>query len=238
MSYTVKLEQFEGPLSVLLQMIETEKLDISEVSLAKVTDGYIKLVEANPNMPPEELADFLVIASKLLLIKSKMLLPYLQLGEDEEDVGDLETQLRIYKSYLDASKIIEEMVGKRRFLYVHEKLPKTEIGFSPPKKFTPDEMREMFLGVIIRLKPVVKPQKKALEKAVSIHDKIQQIRTMINHAKRVSFRSLMASAQSRMEVIVSFLALLELVKQRTVSVQQTGRFEDIAIVKASVKQKT
>lgn len=233
MSYAVKLEQFEGPLNILLQMIELDKLDISDVSLAKVTDDYIKLIEANPDLPPEELADFLVIASKLLLIKSKMLLPYLRFGDDDEDETDLESQLRIYKSYLVASKVIEKMVGNRRFLYVHEKLPKTEIGFSPPAIFTPDQMRELFLGIIKRLEPMVKPQKKVLERAVSIHDKINQIRDMMSRTKRISFKSLMETPSSRMEIIVSFLALLELIKQKTVKVTQFGHFDDIAIVRRS-----
>lgn len=238
MSYTVKLEQFEGPLSLLLQLIEAEKLDISELSLAKVTEGYLQLLEANPDFPPEELADFLVVASKLLLIKSKMLLPYLQFGnDDEDDEQDLESQLRIYKSYLEASRRIEEMVGNRRFLYVHDKLPKTEIGFSPPKDFSGEQMKELFLGVIKRLEPVVKPQRQALERAMSIHEKIQQIRGLMTRSKRLSFRSLVQTASSRLEIIVSFLALLELVKQRTVTVSQAGRFEDIAIVKAPAKQK-
>ncbi len=231
MSYTVKLEQFEGPLHALLQMIETEKLDISEISLAKVTDGYLRLLEENPDLPPEELADFLVVASKLLLIKSKLLLPFLYPEEAEEDGQSLEDQLRIYKAYLDASKQVESMAAGRRFLYVHDKLPKTDIGFSPPKKLTTDQMRDLFLGVAARLEPVVKTEKRTVAKTVSLHEKIRQIKELIDRASRVSFSTLMKSSTSRMEVIVSFLALLELVKQRDVTVRQEGQFDDIAIVK-------
>lgn len=234
MSYTVRLEQFEGPLHALLQLIEAEKLDISEISLAKVTDGYLNMLQENPELPPEELADFLVIASKLLLIKSRLLLPFLY-PEDAADEGqDLESQLRIYKAYLDASKEIEKMAAGRRFLYVHDKLPKTDIGFSPPKKLTVDQMRELFLGVASRLEPEVKTEKRALERAVSLHEKIRQIREMIDRASSISFRALMESSQSRMEVIVSFLALLELVKQKDVSVTQTGQFDDITIAKVDI----
>ncbi|MBU0625793.1 segregation/condensation protein A [Patescibacteria group bacterium] len=232
MSYTVKLEQFEGPLNLLLQLIEAEKLDISEVSLSQVTDDYLTLLEANPDIPPEELADFLVIASRLLLIKSKLLLPYLQLNTEEDDGLDLESQLRIYKSYLEASKILEKMVGRRRFLYVHDKLPKTEIGFSPPHNLTLDQMRELFLGIIKRLEPLVQPKREALERTVSIHDKITQIRDLISRTKQIKFSALMNSATTRMEIIISFLALLELVKQRNVYVTQSGRFSDITIVKS------
>jgi len=234
MSYTVRLEQFEGPLHALLQLIEAEKLDISEISLAKVTDGYLNLLQENPELPPEELADFLVIASKLLLIKSRLLLPFLY-PEDAADEGqDLESQLRIYKAYLDASKQIEKMAAGRRFLYVHDKLPKTDIGFSPPKKLTVDQMRELFLGVASRLEPEVKTEKRAIARAVSLHEKIRQIREMIDRVSSVSFRALMESSTSRMEIIVSFLALLELVKQKDVAVTQTGQFDDITIAKVEI----
>jgi segregation and condensation protein A len=231
MSYTVKLQQFEGPLGALLELIENEKLDITEVALANVTDGYLRLLDENPNLPPDEMADFLVIASKLLLIKSKHLLPFLTMDGVEETVDDLESQLRIYKEYLDASRVIEKMIGAHRFTYVHDKLPKFEQTFSPPKKLTVDDMRELFVRVIARLEPVVKPSKKSIERTMSIHEKISQIRGLLDKATKVSFRKLLESAQSKTEVIVSFLALLELVKQRNISVTQDKLFEDITIAK-------
>ncbi|OIO52420.1 hypothetical protein COY93_03105 [Candidatus Uhrbacteria bacterium CG_4_10_14_0_8_um_filter_58_22] len=231
MPFTVRLDQYEGPLDLLLQLIEAEKLDISEISLAQVTDDYLKMVEENPDLPPEELADFLVVASRLLLIKSRLLLPYLQAADDGDGELDLEDQLRIYKAYLDASKVIEQLVGKRRFMYVHDKLPQTEIGFFPPKKLKPGQMRELFAAVSKRLEPIVKVQRQTLERIVSIHDKIRQIKEFIAHTKRTSFRSLILSSTSRLEVIVSFLALLEMVKQRAVSVTQSERFDDISITR-------
>ncbi|MFC1638878.1 segregation and condensation protein A [Patescibacteria group bacterium] len=229
MSYEVKLEQFEGPLHVLLQLIEAEKLDISEVSLSRVTDGYLKIVQENPQLPPEELADFLVVASRLLLIKSKLLLPYLFPADDDEGEGDLEAQLRMYKAYLDAAQVIEKTVGGRRFLYVREKPPRPEIGFAPPKSLRTDQMRELMLGVCERLEPEIEERREARDRTVSLHDKIGQLRKMLVRAKRISFRAFIKSSGSRMEMIVSFLALLELVKQKSVAVTQEGRFEDISI---------
>ncbi|MFH2063398.1 MAG: ScpA family protein [bacterium] len=231
MPFTVKVEQYEGPLDLLLQLIEAEKLDISEISLAQVTDDYLKLIEDNPDLPPEELADFLVVASKLLLIKSKLLLPYLQLIDQDDGELNLEEQLRIYKAYLEASRVIERMVGRRRFMYVHDKLPSVEIGFSPPKRLTMPQMREMFAAVAKRLEPIVRVERQALERVVSIHDKIRQIREMFSRTKQLSFRSLVQDSSSRLEVIVSFLALLELVKQRSVKVDQSERFDDIKITR-------
>ena len=229
MAYAVKLEQFEGPLALLLEMIESEKLDISELSLGKVTDSYLHFLDENPNIPAEELADFLVIASRLLLIKSKLLLPFLTMDEEEE--SDLESQLKIYKEYLDASKIIEQMICKRRFLFVHEKLQKVEIGFAPPKKLETSEMRDLFLNVIKRLDEVVKVPQAVIERTVSIHDKISHIRKLIDRVSKVSFKKLVQTAESRTEIVVSFLALLELIKQKSVYVSQDKVFDDITINK-------
>jgi segregation and condensation protein A len=228
--FAVKLEQFEGPLDLLLELIEAEKLDISGVSLSRVTDGYLHHLHENPQIPPEELADFLVVATRLLFIKSRLLLPFLNMM-DAEPEGDLESQLRIYKEYLDASKGIEAMIGKRRFLFVHEKLPHVDIGFAPPKKLDTAQMAEFFRGVIARLEPLVKVPTAVVEKTVSIHEKIRHIQEMISKATKLSFRSVLLTAESKTEIIVTFLALLELVKQRSVTVSQDALWGDIVIDK-------
>lgn len=233
MAFAVKLEKFEGPLDLLLELIEAAKLDISQVSLAKVTDEYLRRLQEHPDIPPEELADFLVVASRLLYIKSRILLPFLNLGEDE-GVGDLEAQLKIYKEYLDASKNIASMIGKRRFLFVHEKLPHIEIGFAPPKKLAAAQLAELFRGILRRLDVIVRLPQAVIEKTVSIQEKIGQIQEIITRAAKMTFRELLASTESRIEIVVSFLALLELVKQRSVSVTQEQLFEDITIEKAEV----
>lgn len=231
MAFAVKTTQFEGPLNVLLDLIESDDLDISEMSLANVTDSYIKYIEGHPEIPPEELTDFLVVASRLLLIKSKILLPFLHVGGEEEE-QELESQLKIFRQYLDASKVVEKMIGRRRFLYVHEKLPKVDIGFSPPRKFSADQMEVLMRGVLRRLEPIVRiPRRKIFEKNVSIHDKISHIRSFIEKASSVSFRNILTTAESRTEIVVSFLALLELIKQRSVTVSQSGQFDDITITR-------
>lgn len=230
MAFAVKLSQYEGPLDALLQLIEAEQLDISTVSLASVTDGYLRYLDAKPDIPPEELADFLVIATRLLLIKSRILLPFLGEAQDEGEL-DLESQLRMYKEYVDASKRIAEMIGRRRFVYVHEKLPKVDIGFSPPEDFGQAQMAQVILAVIRRIEPIVRVPKAAIEKAVSIHEKIKEIRDMLATSARMSFRDFVGRAETKSEVVVLFLALLELVKQRTVEAEQSEKFSDITIVR-------
>ena len=111
----VRLEQFEGPLDLLVQLIHENKLNISEISLANITEQYLAyLVEVEERFP-EELADFLVIATRLLLIKSKLFLPVSD--EEEDDEERLSSQLKIYKTFVDASQAVQSLISRRRFLY-------------------------------------------------------------------------------------------------------------------------
>lgn len=227
MPYHVNSEQFEGPLALLLEMIEAAKLDISKFSLAKITDDYLNYVNKNEHINSDELADFLVVAAKLIYIKSRSLLPFLTVPEEEGE--DLEAQLKIYKEYLDASKILEAMIGARQFLYVHETLPKVEIGFAPPPDLKPENLATLFAGVIKRLEPYFKPPAALLEKMVSIHEKIAFIKALLGKAKSFSWSSILKTSKSKTEIVVSFLALLELVKQRSIVVTQIEQFEDMNI---------
>src|SRR3989338_9742197 len=129
--YAVKFEQFEGPLDLLLSMIEGEKLDITKVALSKIAEDYLKIVQG-ATLPAEEVADFLLVASKLLLIKSQALFPNLAV---EDEGPALESQLRLLKLYHDASKNIEAMIKKQNFVYFRQKMP-VERVFRPPQKTT------------------------------------------------------------------------------------------------------
>jgi len=127
----LKLEKFQGPLGILLKLIEQEELDITEIALAKIADEFLAYVETSENIGPEEMADFLVMAARLLYIKSKALLPYLVSVEEEEEITDLENQLRMYKEFIDASAKISELVGAKKFLFSPVILNK---NFRRPKK--------------------------------------------------------------------------------------------------------
>jgi segregation and condensation protein A len=225
--FSVETSTFQGPLALLLELIEAEKVDISEVSLGQVTEGYLRYLEAHPGIPPEELADFLVVASKLVLIKSRLLLP--ELPEVEEAEPSLESQLRLYREYALASKVIAGLLGAGRLLYVHEKLPPFDVGFVPPEKFGIEQLHAVILAVLKRLAPTHRLPNAAIEAAVSIHDKIAELRGLLDKAKHASFGAMVRGSRSRTEVVVCFLALLELVKQRSVRVEQDARFGDIVI---------
>ena len=228
--YEIKLEKFEGPLDLLLKLIEREELDITDVALAKITDQYVDHLEKLPEIPVEELSDFLVVAAKLLYIKSRMLLPLLHWDQEEEE-GDLEQRLRMYKEYVEAAKKVQAMLGKRRHTFVREKPPLAAIGFVPPRDLTTEKMAELFREALKRLIPVVKPPEGVIEKTVSIHEKIRHIQDILGRHERISFRQVLEKAETRGEIIVCFLALLELIKQRHLGAVQGEHFGEIHLVK-------
>ena len=228
--YEIKVEKFEGPLDLLLRLIERDELDITEVSLAKVTDQYIAQMERLPELSPEELADFLVVAAKLLFIKSRSLLPYLTWEEDEED-GDLERRLKMYREYVEAAQKMQDLISKKRFTYVREKPPVSAMGFIPPRDFSSEKLATMFLNILVRLEPIVITPEEVMERTVSIHEKIKHIKEVLLKHGNISFKQLMAKSKTRNEIVVSFLALLELVKQKHLQVKQEENFSEINLSK-------
>jgi len=230
MPYKIKLEQFEGPLDLLLQLIEEEEMDITQVSLANVTEQYLAYLNEAPDISTEELADFLVVAAKLLLIKSRMLLPQLQV--DEEDGTDLEQQLKIYREFYEASKSLHKMILKKKFLFSRERsVVPIEKVFNPPKSVTSERLKILFESVLRELEPWVNLPREVVVKTISIRERIANIQDMITQQATLSFQKLLKTAKNKTEVIVTFLALLELVKQRTVALVQDKEFEDIMVKK-------
>lgn len=229
MAYAVKLEKFEGPLDLLLQLIEREELPISEVSLAEVTDQYIEHLEHAP-VPAEDLADFLVVAAKLLYIKSKILLPTVPLGLEEEGIS-LEEQLRMYKEYLAAAKQVEARLKEGRFSFGRQKAPLQQGMFSPPAGVTPERLAQTLREVIAALEPVVQLPRAAVARTVSIQERIAHLKDLLAAQSQVSFGTFLRSAESTTDVVVSFLALLELIKMRSIRVTQDQLFSEMVIEK-------
>ena len=149
---TIKLEQFEGPLDLLLQLIEHEKLDVTRVSLSMVTDQYFEsLSHLQSNLRIDELADFLVIASKLLLIKSHCLIPTPN-QEDEQEIEELEKRLRLYREFVRAGAAINQLWNRHAELYTRPRpLAAEHISFSPRiNRYTCSEVygvRETFYAI-------------------------------------------------------------------------------------------
>ena len=228
-----KTEKFEGPLGLLLQLIEKEELDITEVSLAKIADQYIDYIKKSGAINPDEIADFLVIAAKLLYIKSKALLPYLYTEEDEE-IEEFEQQLKMYKEFLEAMKVIEAMISEKKFMVAREFDRKAILAnlkiFSPPAKLAKENLASAFRNLISQIKPEEEAlEEEKLERKINIEDKILAIQKALLDKIRINFSKFLAKAGSKTEIIVSFLAILELIKQRDILVSQDGLFDEIVI---------
>lgn len=227
--YKIKTKKFSGPLDLLLQLIEGKELEITEISLAEVTDQYVEYIEKMKDKPAEKLSDFLVIAAKLLLLKSKAILP---VTEDEIEPDELEKQLKIYREYYEAGKVLDKMLKQENFSYSREKPPvRTEIEFNPPKNLSKIDLKKAFVNLIKKLDPLVKLPKVSMEKAISLKRKILNLQNSLSRFRKLDFAKLNQKAKSKTEVIVNFLALLELMKQKNVEAEQKGLFENILVKK-------
>jgi len=231
-------EKFSGPLGLLLTLIESEEMDITEISLAKIADEYVAYIRSASDINPEELADFLVIAAKLLFIKSKALLPYLYSAEEEEEINDLERQLKMYKEFVLASQQIKIIIEAKRWLYlpplISARRRRSQFNlpvFSPPAKLTAPIMQEKFLAIIAGLVKQIEEKlpEETLEPKINIDDRIATIKKLLLDKIRVNFSRLLASAATKTEIIVSFLAVLELAKQKELLFEQEELFSEIHI---------
>lgn len=225
--FEIASEKFTGPLELLLQLIETEELSISEVSLAHVAESYLKYIETH-EPPADELADFLIVATKLLLIKSRAILP--TTNEPEEDTSTLALQLRMYKEFVEASKLLEEKFNMGHELFAREKQDVIkQKEFILAEGVTIHTLQESFALILKQLEPFFAMTQTALQRIVSVKERLSQIHESIMTRARMTFADVVSGHKSKVEVVVSFLALLELVKQRIVHTVQSDAFSDIEI---------
>lgn len=232
--YTVKLKEFQGPLDLLLQLTEEKKLDIAEISLAKVTDQYLNYLKKIENISLEDLANFLVIASRLILIKSRMLLPSLELTEEEEeDVEALKRQLEEYKKFKELAKKIEEIDLAKNIAYDREKYQGLKTIFYPPKNFRLEDLKTVFEKVLeeIALLEEQLPEEN-IKLKISLEEKIKKIQKEISNRIQTTFQDITKN-KPKVDIVISFLALLELIKQKMIAVEQKRVFEEIKISKKS-----
>jgi segregation and condensation protein A len=233
-SYEVDLPDFQGPLDLLLNLIEAEELDITKISLARVTDQYLAHLDILRETDPDDLTDFLVIAAKLILIKSEMLLPRPPpiLIEDEEDVGDeLARQLLVYKYFKEIAHHLRELesTGRRNFVRI---APAIRIE----RRLTPGEGDLGALLEAARDALAVKPPDPDVDEVVSpeivtLGQQMLHIWQQITSQENISFQKLLIHTRSRLEVIVTLMAILELIKRNIINVNQPYHFGDIMIHK-------
>jgi segregation and condensation protein A len=231
-TYTVRLPVFEGPLDLLLELIERAELDITKVALAQVTDQYLSYLRQLETKDPGDLASFLVVAARLLQIKSEALLPRPPEREaGEEDPGDaLARQLLLYKRFKEAALAL----GARADAGLH-----TYLRRSPPPRAEPHldlgnlSLEDLRLALVRALSATAAEadlSESVVAPKVRIRQKIRLIFEALRSDGRMTFRALIQKAQSRLEIVVSFLAVLELIKQRQAQAIQPELFGDIDIL--------
>ena len=225
--FQIKTEIFEGPLDLLLSLIEKRKLLINDVSLAKVTDDFIAHLQNREVYSIKDASDFLIIASTLLLIKSKSLLPSLNLSlEEKTDIRDLELKLKIYKKLKEMSVFIKNNFGKQIIFFPNAR--KAEPVFSPSSDMNKENISRAIFEVIKNLpKFEIKPKVK-VTKVISLEEMIGNLTKRVQSSLKMSFKDFSGMGKvEKVNVIVSFLAMLELVKQGIIEVNQRDKFEDI-----------
>ncbi len=230
-NYNIATPVYEGPMDLLLQLIEHAELDITKLSLAFITDQYLEYIHKLADLAADDVSAFLVIAAKLLQIKSEALLPRPPAREPgEEDPGEaLARQLIVYKRFREIAGILNqrEEQGLRTYLRLVPP-PKLEGSFDLTGITIEDitaAAQEIFMDMTQAdaLASIVPPAR------VTIREKITVITDFLRHQRNVSFRSLVNHDSSRLEIVVTFLAMLELIKRHLVRVSQDGIFGDISL---------
>lgn len=235
-AYTVKTDSFEGPLELLLSLVEGRKLFINEISLASVTDEYIAYAKSLKKNDLSELTSFLSIAATLILIKSRSLLPGFVVTKDEEkDIKDLEARLALYSLIREISIGLNEKYGVKKIYMLPEREISTPI-FAPDPKLNIDILYLCAKEVINKVpKAEVLPQVR-IRKIISIEEMIFGLTERIASASRISFKEWQNSVKGedkeaiKSNIIVSFLAMLELVRQGMMDAMQNSDFEDIELL--------
>jgi len=229
--YTVTTPVYEGPLDLLLQLIERAELDITRLALAQVTDQYLVHIRALANLAAEEVSAFLVIASRLIQIKSEALLPRPPSREPgEEDPGDaLARQLLAYKRYREIANLLSERETARLRTYLRLAPPPKVEGTVDLSGITLADLSAAALALFNQdaLKPALSSVVAAPR--ITIREKIAHIASALRRQKNVTFLSLFNRRRTRLEMVVTFLAMLELVKRHLVNASQDSLFGEIAI---------
>jgi len=228
--FTVRLEGFEGPLDLLLSLIEKRKLPINGVSLATVTDEYIAHIERAGEFPLSQTAHFILVASTLLLIKSKSLLPSLELSADEEeDIESLQKRLLLYKQIKEVSLHVRDHFGAH-VLFEGGAHDRMDVVFSPPQDANLGALTDAIHRVLSNLPKIELVPKAIVKKVISIEEMIGNLTERITKSIRMTFSEFSNVKKSeKVEVIVGFLAMLELVKQGIINVVQERQFADITM---------
>lgn len=225
----VKLEKFEGPLDLLLELIEKEKLDVTEISLSKVTDQYLKKIsELDPRI--YDVTEFMVIAARLIYLKSRALLPDVGTEEEEQELEDLKERLETYKKYKDAAKEFGNILERNQRSFPAKKPLLSLSKFTPPKGVNLGDLWGIFQNLLDDMpEELAREEVQISSQKITVEEKLTYIHSVFKSKKRHSFKELIESSRSKIEAVVTFLAVLEMIKCKKLKVKQRGNFCDIEL---------
>ncbi len=228
--HVVKTPVFEGPLDTLLTLIEKRKLFINDISLAQVADDYIEAVRSLPEIPLKDVTNFVFIASTLVLIKSKSLLPTLDLsGQEEGDIENLKERLKIYQRMKALSVFIQETYGKN-VIHKRETPKNSFVSFSPGRDTVLQNILLSAKNLLVHLPKIEVTPQAVVRKMITLEDAMGKLVERIDSHLKMSFKKYTGlGKEEKASVIVSFLAVLELIKRGAIEATQQENFSDFDI---------
>ncbi len=242
LKYELKTGVFEGPLEKLLELIEAQKMDVGEVSMAKVTDDFLRYLETLRTAPEDlrVIADFIAIASRLIFLKSKYLLPWLELTDEEEaDIKDLEDRLKRYQALKPAFRNLNRLWAERHTSYSRPYFLGRGTGlgpgqkvFYPPQDLTAADMASSLRRLLETIRTFELETQTVKETIVTLEEKITEVMSRVEREGSMRFGgggSL--DAATRSEMIVVFLAILHLAREQLIFLEQAAHFSDIMVKK-------
>lgn len=231
MPYAVTLPEFTGPLDLLLRLIERAELDITTIALASVADQYLAHVRTLEEVEPRELAEFVSMAARLILIKSRALLPRSPTASAEagdEDAGQLVAQLELYRRFKQAAEVLRRWQDQGRSTFVRLAPPPLLPAPAPISYRITDLLHALERRRQLQL-PLAQPEPIVLAPRLTVAEVAERIRARLERTAWFDFTDLLSNDPTTEEVIVSFWAMLELLKRRAIVVEQTMLFGPILI---------
>lgn len=229
MDYSLKLDSFEGPLDLLWHLIKTNKMDILELKLELIIDQYLDYINEMERMNLDIASSYLVMASELIELKSKLLLPRLE-EETEEEATNLVDRLIEYKKYKEITEELKDLETKRKDYYT--KLPESLTEYLPEKEelnfgdIDLDDLVDAFKAFLEREKINQPIPRRVSRKELSVEDRIKELKTRFKTQKRIKFFDFF-EVLTKEYVVVTFLAILEMAKEGEISIKQEDNFEEI-----------
>lgn len=230
--YSLALEKFSGPLDMLLNLVEDQKLSINEISLSQIADQYISYLKSVEELSKDELASFLVIAATLILIKSRSLMPHLPISEEERlDISELEKRLKTFKFFKELSLYLAKFQKDRNHCFGREAYVGMHSIFFPPESLKPSDLATVMSNIILSIPTKEILPTDTIVRTVSIEEKMLELKDRLERTFAMTFDEMRSGTKEKLDVIVSFLAILELVKEGFLMIEQERLFDNIKMTR-------